>query len=146
MVYEVAWVPDLLEGKTVKEVGDKYEGDLLRDDPLAAWRDTSETAHVAIITADPNKMVHLSRGDVPAENYISEVGSDVLLHTWDVAQAMLCNLKFDNQLVTAVYHSFVPKKDDLVKSGDYKDAIAVPKSADTQTKLLGLVGRKAETV
>ena len=37
IVNEQLWVPDLLAGTTVAEVGDKYDGDRLDDDPLHAW-------------------------------------------------------------------------------------------------------------
>ena len=37
LVYETRWVPPLLEGRTIQEVGDSFEGDLLGDDPKGAW-------------------------------------------------------------------------------------------------------------
>ena len=37
LVYEQLWVPELLAGRTIAEVGDALDGDILGDDPKAAW-------------------------------------------------------------------------------------------------------------
>ncbi|MDQ3985484.1 MAG: maleylpyruvate isomerase family mycothiol-dependent enzyme, partial [Actinomycetota bacterium] len=34
LVYEDKWAAPLLEGQTIEQVGDRFEGDLLGDDPL----------------------------------------------------------------------------------------------------------------
>ena len=36
LAYDDAWVPDVLAGKTIAEVGTKYDGDLLGEDPKAS--------------------------------------------------------------------------------------------------------------
>ncbi|CAA9226969.1 MAG: hypothetical protein AVDCRST_MAG93-709, partial [uncultured Chloroflexia bacterium] len=34
MAYDIAWIPDMLTGRTMDEIGrDKFQGDLLGDDP-----------------------------------------------------------------------------------------------------------------
>src|SRR3954469_19360289 len=48
LVYEAKWAPDLFAGKTVEEVGDRYEGDQLGDDPVTTWRESSAAALAAI--------------------------------------------------------------------------------------------------
>ena len=35
--YDDAWVPDVLAGKTIEEVGAAHDGDLLGDEPKAAF-------------------------------------------------------------------------------------------------------------
>ena len=44
LVNEQLWVPPLLEGKTIAEVGDAFDGDNLGDDPVAAWDDAAQNA------------------------------------------------------------------------------------------------------
>src|SRR5687768_16286909 len=51
LVYEAKWAPDLFHGKTIEEVGDRYEGDLLGDDPVAAWKSGNAEVRVAISEA-----------------------------------------------------------------------------------------------
>ena len=38
VVSELLWMPPLLEGKTIAEVGDRFDGDVLGSDPLATYR------------------------------------------------------------------------------------------------------------
>jgi hypothetical protein len=40
--YDDIWVSDTLAGKTIAEVGDKYDGDLLGDDPKAKFAEITE--------------------------------------------------------------------------------------------------------
>jgi len=40
LVYEHRWAVPLLDGATIADVGDRYEGDLLDDDPIAVWQES----------------------------------------------------------------------------------------------------------
>src|SRR5688572_22903393 len=60
MVYELSWVADLVNGKTIAEVGDKYEGDLVGDDPVGKWRTAVAEAQGAVDKADASAPVQLS--------------------------------------------------------------------------------------
>src|SRR5829696_6235060 len=51
LVYENRWTVPLMGGSTIAEVGDRYEGDLLGDDPKGAWAESSAEA-VAAVRAD----------------------------------------------------------------------------------------------
>jgi uncharacterized protein (TIGR03086 family) len=35
---EHLWAPHLLRGETIAQVGDRYDGDVLGDDPAGTWR------------------------------------------------------------------------------------------------------------
>jgi hypothetical protein len=63
---EARWTPPLLAGRMIAEVGDALDGDLLGDDPLAAW-DTGRDKAVAAAHAPGinSRIVHLSFGDTP---------------------------------------------------------------------------------
>ena len=37
LVYEQLWATPMLEGTTVDEAGDRFDGDLLGSDPVSAW-------------------------------------------------------------------------------------------------------------
>jgi uncharacterized protein (TIGR03086 family) len=87
VVEELRWIPPLLDGATVAEVGDRLAGDLLGDDPAGAAVAAVRDAVAAAGVVDPERVVHLSRGDQPARVYLTEVGLDVLVHTWDLARA-----------------------------------------------------------
>src|SRR5678816_4317040 len=55
MLYELSWVPDLIAGRTIEEVGDKYEGDLIDDGALdlsVKWEQAATKAYLAVTDAD----------------------------------------------------------------------------------------------
>lgn len=141
MVYELLWMPEIIRGKTVAEVGSRFDGDVLRTDPHAAWQHAADSALVAVNHADPESVAHLSYGDKPVMDYIVEVGGDIFIHTWDVGQAMQCTVLLDEAIIQTVYDAMLPHKDDLVKSGAYAPALEVSDDAPLQDKLLALTGR-----
>ncbi len=146
LVYELSWIPDLISGKTVAEIGDKYEGDLLGSDIRKAWGIVAAAASEAIAGADLDSTVNLSWGNVPAREYIIEVGRDVCIHGWDIAQATNCNLIIEPELAQFYYDNTLPHADSLSRGGGFAPAIEVPKDSDIQTKLLALLGRQAKKV
>lgn len=86
VVGENLWVPELLGGRTIAEVGDRYDGDVLGSDPVEAWSSSAQAARTAASAADPDAVVHLSFGDVPAREYLWQLTTDATVHAWDVAR------------------------------------------------------------
>lgn len=143
LVYEVLWVPDLLTGKTVSEVGSKYDGDVLGADFKAAWAKASKAARQAVEELkDLDQVVHLSYADVPAASYIKEIAGDVLIHTWDVDQSIKCSLILDEDVMQMIYDTTLPRKDEFAASGLFGSPVAVPDDARLQTRLLAIFGRR----
>ncbi len=129
----------MLAGRTIGEVGERYEGDLLGDDPAGACRSAAADAVVAGDAADPERIVHLSFGDVPAAEYLHQLAADHLVHGWDLAAATGADRRLDPALVAAVTEWF----DD--REGLYRSAgaigPAVSTTGDGQAALLGRFGR-----
>src|SRR5262245_37284212 len=70
LVSEQLWVPDLLAGKTVAEVGDAYDGDVLGADPRQAWTDSARASRAAWLEPGTlSRTVHLSFGDYDGAEY-----------------------------------------------------------------------------
>ncbi|MCI0686781.1 MAG: TIGR03086 family metal-binding protein, partial [Sporichthyaceae bacterium] len=89
LVGELAWMPPLLAGKTIADVGDQLDGDLLGDDPVAAWDDAVRQA--SAVVNEPGALdstVHLSYGQTPAAAYVTEVAADLTVHAWDLARGI----------------------------------------------------------
>ncbi|MEJ1230091.1 MAG: hypothetical protein WDM88_04870 [Galbitalea sp.] len=61
-----AWVPDVIAGKTMEQVGDTWKGDLLGTDPIGNYDKLNELATAAVSKpiAD-GQIAHLSYGDFP---------------------------------------------------------------------------------
>lgn len=146
MLYELAWVPDVLAGKTVDAVGDVYDGDLIGNDLTASWDSLADKANAAVKAANLNGIVHLSYGDVPLSQYLLEVGSDLMIHSWDVAQSLLCNLWFAKEIAELVYMVANQRADEYAASGMFGERIEVADDADIQDRLLGFYGRRAPAI
>ena len=142
LVYENRWTVPLMNGGTIAEVGDRYEGDLLGDDPKGAWADASAAA-VRSVRADGalERTVHLSAGPTPATEYVNQLFADHLIHAWDLARAVGADERLDPELVEACAGWFVAMEPRYRAVGAIGDRPEVRPDADAQTRLLAAFGR-----
>jgi uncharacterized protein (TIGR03086 family) len=142
LVNEQLWVPDLLAGKTVDEVGDKYDGDVLEDDPMHAWTESSQAARAAWLQPGALvKLVHLSFGDADGAEYCWQMTTDLAVHGWDLATAGGLEAGNGDELATAVLGYVEPRLDLWQGTAWFAAPVAVPDDADPQTRLVALLGR-----
>jgi uncharacterized protein (TIGR03086 family) len=143
LTYEARWAPPLLEGRTIAEVGDRLEGDLLGDDPFASY-DAAVAGAAAAVNAPGalDRTVHLSYGDTAAGDYLSQLAGDFVVHAWDLARGINADDRLDPDLVEWVDSVARPQADMLAASGLFGTPIDVPDDADAETKLLALFGRR----
>jgi len=141
---EQLWVPPLMQGRTVAEVGRRLDGDQLADDPGATW-DTVVGAAVAEFAAPDagGATVAVSSGPKPAAEYCWEMTTDALIHSWDLAAGIGADQTLDAELVEVVFERTVPIADELQKTGLFAPPVATRPGADLQTRLLALFGRDA---
>jgi len=142
LVYEQLWVPPLLAGRTVADVGDRFEGDQLGADPVNAW-DTAAAASGAAFAADGalDGTVHLSYGDRPARDYCREMVLDLAVHGWDLSRGIGADERIDPDLVAVAYEHLAPMADQWQDAGIFAPPVPVAADADPQTRLLALTGR-----
>lgn len=144
LVNEDKWVAPLLEGKTIEEVGDVFDGDLLGADPKKAWEAAGQESVAAVEQGGvEERTVHVSFGDIPGRDYISQVLSDHVIHSWDLARGIGSDDKLDAELVEFVYDYLEPQAEAWRSAGAFGEKVDVPEDADQQTRLLALTGRKA---
>jgi len=144
MVYELAWVADIVAGKTIAEVGKAYDGDLLGDDAVEVWRRYLERAREAVADCDEKGTAHLSYGDISVADYLFEAGNDQLIHAWDLGQAIGVSVVFDEAVAKQLYDIAAAQGDGLSASGMYAAPVPIPDSANIQTKLLAILGRSED--
>ncbi len=138
---EYLWVPEMLAGRTVADVGDRLDGDLLGADPLQAVRDAQQRAVAALHEPGAlERTVHLSFGDTPAEAYARQMMVDSVIHTWDLARAISGDESLDPELVDASYAEMLKTAGDWRAAGVFGPETS-PADASTQAKLLALTGR-----
>jgi uncharacterized protein (TIGR03086 family) len=143
LVYENLWTAELMRGATLAQVGDRFEGDILGDDPKGAWTTAMLDALAAVRDVDLDRDVDLSRGPTPARRYAFELFSDHLIHGWDLARAIGADERLDPDLVRVVYDTLKPFEEGLKATGLYGEKVEPPPGADLQTKLLAVTGRVA---
>jgi uncharacterized protein (TIGR03086 family) len=143
VVNELRWIPETLGGKTMEEVGDRFDGDLLGSDPVATYRDAMAAAQTA--ANDPGaatRQVHLSFGMAPGGEYLSQVTSDVTIHSWDLAKAANADTRLDDGLVDEVL-AFMETQFEMWRSaGAFGPAVEIPADASAQDRLLAETGRQ----
>jgi uncharacterized protein (TIGR03086 family) len=143
LVSENLWMPPLLEGRTIADVGSALDGDLLGDDPKGAWDRSAEEASHAVRKAPLDRPVQLSYGEASAEHYIAEVFSDLTIHGWDLARAIGADETIDPESVDLLYQRYKPIEDGMKATGLFGPKIDPPPGADRQTLLLAVFGRVA---
>jgi len=144
LITEVAWVPPLVGGRSVAEVGDELSGDLMGEDPAASW-DRYAPASIEAV-GEPGAMertVRLTKRELPATEYVSEVFVDLLIHGWDLARAIGADETLDPESVEIVYGRMKPHEAELNSSGIFGSHVQPPEGADLQTQLLAVFGRTA---
>ena len=140
---EVRWVPLLVSGMTIEQVGSSLDGDLIGDDALKSWDvAVAETLDECTKPGAMERMVQLSSGATPAEEYVKQVASDIAIHMWDVARAVGADERIDPELVDLAMATFGPMMEGARAYGVFGAEVPVPADADPQTKLLALSGRR----
>lgn len=144
MLDELSWIPDMVEGRTIREVGDTFSGDLLKDNPVKNWKEAADLALSSVTKADLDETAHLSYADVPNSTYISDVSTDLYIHSWDLAAALGIDRSLDDTTSQAVYEYALPHSQLREASGLFSAPLETSDEADLQTKLLALYGRDAD--
>jgi uncharacterized protein (TIGR03086 family) len=143
VVAEELWMVPLLQGSTIAEVGDRFDGDVLGDDPVSAARSASAAAlDVAHQRLGAGGQVHLSYGEEDAAEYAWQLAADHLIHTWDLAKGSGQDTTMDSVLVGAIAGWFADREE------QYRQAGAIgpraPMTGDPQSDILAAFGRRAD--
>jgi uncharacterized protein (TIGR03086 family) len=136
-----AWVPDVLAGRTSEEVGDRYDGDLLGDDPIASYDRINDLATAAVNRdLDPDKTVHLSYGDFPLAVYLEHISTYRAFQAWLIPKHLGIDYSLPADLVDGLWEQVLPQIDYWRSVGVFGPEVDVPAGADRQTQLLGKTG------
>jgi uncharacterized protein (TIGR03086 family) len=118
VVGEDRWTKPLVEGKTIAEVGDAFDGDLLGEDPRASALAAADEALTSVAVRLPaGGKVHLSYGEEDIGEYISQLSADHLIHGWDLSVATGQQRNLDPELVAEVAKWFRNREEIMRSSG-----------------------------
>jgi uncharacterized protein (TIGR03086 family) len=143
VVDEQRWAPYLLQGGTVADAGNRFEGDPLGEDPKAAWSTASQAALEAFSAEGAlDQHVALSYGETSARDYLWEMTVDAAVHAWDLARGIGADDRLDPELVRRIHQAAAKDVERLTKSPLFADPVMVASGADLQSRMLGLYGRR----
>ncbi|OEJ24211.1 TIGR03086 family protein [Streptomyces agglomeratus] len=149
LTLEQLWVPPLVteQRPTEEGAGGSFgfdpEGDVLGDDPVAAWDRAAADAREAFGAPGAlERTVRLSYGETPCSAYCSQMVADLVVHAWDLARAIGADERLPEDLVNFAVREVGPYSAELEKSGLFAAPVEPPPGADVQTKLLNLLGRR----
>jgi uncharacterized protein (TIGR03086 family) len=139
---ESLWTVPLMEGATMEDVGDRFEGDMLGDDPIGSSLAAARAAIETVSTQLPKGgTVHLSFGETAKPEYAMQLAADHLVHGWDLAAATGGDTRMDPDLVLAIAAWF-DDREEMYRAGGAISA-GHPLTGDVQHDLLARFGRDA---
>ena len=144
LVGENLWVPPLLAGKTIEDVGDAFDGDVLGDDPIAAWDRAVAPAQAGFSGVGAMELpVHLSFGETPAEEYAFQLTTETTRSTrgTSLVRSRAPTTPWIPSWSRSSPSGCSPQIDDWRSGGAFVNPVTVPDDADPQTKLLAETGR-----
>jgi uncharacterized protein (TIGR03086 family) len=141
--YDDAWVPDMLAGRTMAEVGqDAFKGDLLADDPKRNFAAIVEMACTAAEQLeDLERTVHCSFGDFSAREYFWQISQFRGLRAHDLARVIGIDPPLPEALVQGLWDEVSPHAEEWRKIGVFAARVPVPDDAPLLDRLLGMTGR-----
>jgi uncharacterized protein (TIGR03086 family) len=136
------WAAELAAGRSIADVGDRLDGDVIGAQPLPAY-DSSAAAAAAVFeqAGALDAPCAVSYGPVPGSVYAGHRFIDVLVHGWDLATATGQDARLDPNLVAACIAVVEPQLDLLAGSGAFGERVDVADDATPQTRLLAMLGR-----
>ena len=142
--YDEAWVPDMLAGRTMDEVGqDKFGGTLLGADPVDDYRRLARAAQEAARShTDLDRVVHCSFGDYPAREYLWQANYFRGVRAFDIAKLIGTDPRLSEGLVQGLWEEISPHADEWRTIGVFGPAVEVPEDAPPLDRLIALTGRQ----
>jgi hypothetical protein len=143
-----AWVPDLLAGLTVEQVGDRWQGDLLGDDPIGNYDAINDRATAAMSNPglDQNATIHFSYGDYPFSEGVLHIVSYRAFQASQIARFVGLDFHLSTELIAGLNELLLPMVPELRAIGVFPPATEPPPGADAETVLLCAVGFAAAPV
>jgi uncharacterized protein (TIGR03086 family) len=143
LVSEHLWAPHLLNGETAADVGDRFDGDVLGDAPVAAWEEAGSESRSAFHRKGAlSGRVHVTGGRIPATDYAWQMTSDLAVHGWDLAQGIGVRSRMPDELADAVYAQIAPEAESWQEAGIFDPPVPVPEDVVPQNRLVALLGRR----
>lgn len=123
--YDEAWIPAMMAGKTMEDVGkdtfgEPFDNDLLGDNPQENYGELSEKAIEAVKNIPEDELdsctVHYTYGDYPAREALWHAIMFRAMRVHDLADVIGVNSDLPGDLVQAVWDIVEPRADEWRES------------------------------
>lgn len=142
-IFDDAWVPDVLAGKTIAEVGDVYDALRVTTDSCAEYEKYNLRAIRSVENFEAfDRITHLSYGDYPAREYLTHVTLYRGLHIFDISGLVGLMVQMPDALVQGLWEIVEPQAQALRDMHVIGPEISVPAEAPMIDRLMGLTGRQ----
>ncbi len=147
MLAIVESLPAVLSGAKVKlrlsdDMYDEDELDVDSTDLSSRWQLAADQAEAISSEVDLEDMVLHDGEQTAIENIMTRIAGDLLIHTWDLGEAIGMPVRFKPNVAEAVMETtIVPNKLMLSSHMLFAEPIDPPANADLQARLLALFGR-----
>jgi uncharacterized protein (TIGR03086 family) len=114
-------------------------------DPQAAWAKLRDQTLEALDQPGVlQKVAATFFGPMPVDTFLSFMGGDLLIHTWDLARTAKVDDQLDAKLCKETLAVWKAMPSDMMRNpGVFGAEIKAAKGADIQTRMLNFVGRSA---
>src|SRR5215470_5738435 len=136
------WAAELAAGRTIQDVGDRLDGDVLGPDPVGSYAASAKAAAAAFRAPGAlDAPCAVSYGPVPGSVYAGHRFIDVFIHGWDLATATGQDTALDPDLMEACRQVIEPQLELFRAAGAFAAELPVPPDATPQTRFLAMLGR-----
>jgi uncharacterized protein (TIGR03086 family) len=139
------FVPEFLAGRSLADMVAPFERDILGEDAAAAAAAAVQQAVAAFGAPGAlEKIVHHPFGELPGAQVLYLRLFDNTIHAWDLARALSIDASIEPAVAELLYGASLAQRELIRASGHFGPAeVWVNEDMDTQSRLLGLLGRKA---
>jgi hypothetical protein len=139
-----AWVPDMLAGRTMEQVGrNRFDGDLLGSNPRGNLEDISAAAcDAARRVSDRDAIVHCSYGDVPTWDYFWQLNIARTIGAHDVARHIGVDDSISEELARGMWDGTEASAAMWRSIGIFRTPVGVSDDAPWRDRFLALTGRE----
>jgi uncharacterized protein (TIGR03086 family) len=138
-------IRDLAAGVVPEEVNTAPGRRFAGTDPVESWRDARKECTAALTPVALRRPIPFGElGEVPLRDFLAGYILEILVHTWDLAQAVGRPTRLDPDLV---HHAFATARviaRPLREAGLLGPERPAPPRADELTRLLAFMGRQAD--
>jgi hypothetical protein len=139
--HDEAFIPELIRGSTIEQIGHRWDGLLEDPDALLVYRTAQEAAQAAASAdLDPATVVHFSYGDYPLREAFTHLAMYRGFQSWLIAHLVGFDHHMSPELIAGLNEYVMPHADEWRQWGVFPPAQEPPADASDEVRLLCAAG------